>query len=346
MERRSIRIIQRQMMQVVRDMDMQNTLLALMLTEYIRPMVLEISDIDDLYLSMQVLSNGRLAYKFVSHKKLREGLKMLKRWLTLRHSELTVAVDDLAYCYGSSDFHVFRYGSHLVIALHVTLTLMPLFNPLYLAKIHTIPLFTPHESKHYIMITNSPQWIAWASDSPYYLIFDEFPKLQHNILFDMRKSAITLRKLDELDSCATALIRGSLQDIKHLFRYTIYPIPLPSAVFRLSETTLFYNVSEIQVTCENDTIVKRINTLQFVYTAHCSCSLTTENFYVPFYSMFCDDIFTDDVELRHVINLPYLSEFFHFYVIQTLESDALLNQSISAVLPKLPIASAEYEHEL
>ena len=131
MDRQSIRVIQQQMMQVVRQSDAQNTLLSLMLTEYIGPMILEVSDIDDLYISMQVLNNGRLAHKFVSHKKLREGFDNLNQWLSLCHSELSVAVDELAYNYGSSDFHVFRYGSHLVISLHVPLTLTPLLPPYF-----------------------------------------------------------------------------------------------------------------------------------------------------------------------------------------------------------------------
>ena len=348
MERESIRVIQRQMTQAIRQTDAQNVLLSLMLTEYIGPMILEVADIDDLYLSMQILNNGRLVHKFVSHKKLREGLDTLNRWLTLRHSELTVAVDELAYYYGSSDFHVFRfrYGSHMVISLHVPLTLTPLFQPLFLAKVHKIPLLTPHDSTHYTMLTESPRWIAWASNSPYYLTFDEFPKLRNNLLLDMRKTDATLQKLNE-HSCATALIRGDLDHIKSLCHYTIYPIPLPATVFHLSETTLlFSNISEIQITCDNETIIKRVDTLQFVYKAHCGCSLVTGNFYVTFYSLFCEGDVTEDLEIRHVVNLPYLTEFFHFDIIAKLESDTLLNQSIPAMLPELPIASAAYEHEL
>jgi len=74
--------------------------------------------------------------------------------------------------------------------------------------------------------------------------------------------------------------------------------------------------------------------------------LTTINFFVPFYLLFCDGDVTEDVEVRHVINFPYLTEFFHFDVIAKLESGTLLNQSISATLSELPIASAAYAHEL
>ena len=83
-----------------------------------------------------------------------------------------------------------------------------------------------------------------------------------------------------------------------------------------------------------------------MYKAHCGCSLVTGNFYVTFYSLFCEGDVTEDLDIRHVINLPYLTEFFHFDIIAKLESDTLLNKSVSAMLPELPIASAAYEHEL
>jgi len=88
MERESIRVIQRQIAQTMRQSDAYNVMLSLMLKEYIGPMILEVADIDDLYLSLQILNNGRLAHKFVSHKKLREGLDTLNQWLTLRHHKL------------------------------------------------------------------------------------------------------------------------------------------------------------------------------------------------------------------------------------------------------------------
>ena len=137
-----------------------------------------------------------------------------------------MAVDELAYYYGSSDFHVFRYGSHMVISLHVPLTLTPLFQPLFLAKVHKIPLLTSHDSTHYTMLTESPRWMAWASNSPYYLTFDEFPKLHNNLLLECERLTLHFKNL-------MSTIRGDLDHIKSLCRYTIYSIPLPSAMFHL-----------------------------------------------------------------------------------------------------------------
>jgi len=59
-----------------------------MLSEYISPMVFELADIEDLYNSVQIMHNGRIPYRFVSHRKLREGLRVLKQQLKLHHSDL------------------------------------------------------------------------------------------------------------------------------------------------------------------------------------------------------------------------------------------------------------------
>ena len=56
---------------------------------------MELNDIEDLYNAVQMLHNGRIPYRFVSHAKLREGLHVLNGQLRLHHSELVVAIEDL-----------------------------------------------------------------------------------------------------------------------------------------------------------------------------------------------------------------------------------------------------------
>ena len=52
------------------------------------------------------------------------------------------------------------------------------------------------------------------------------------------------------------------------------------------------------------------------------------------------------MEVSHIINLPYLSEFLHYEVVKELRADLFLNRSMEAKLLKLPIASAEFERDL
>ena len=79
-------------------------------------MVFELADIEDLYNSVQILSNGHIPYRFVSHTKLREGLHVLKQRLGWHYSELGIAIKDLNYYYKTADFHVFRHDRLLIIA--------------------------------------------------------------------------------------------------------------------------------------------------------------------------------------------------------------------------------------
>jgi len=56
--------------------------------------------------------------------------------------------------------------------------------------------------------------------------------------------------------------------------------------------------------------------------------------------------FNASIGVSHILNLPYLSEFLHYDIVKELKADLFLNRTMEARLPKLPIASAEFEHDL
>jgi len=244
LERQSIKAVQEYVILATKRDEARFNQLGHMLSEYISPMVFELADIEDLYNSVQILNNGHIPYRFVSHSKLREGLHVLKQQLRLHHSDLVVAVENLNYYYKSSDFHVFCYSRHLIISLHVPLTLKSSINPLNLVKFQKIPIINPHENSHYTTLKYDFKWIAFSLDEPYYLTFRDFPRLRNDLFLDLRLSDSKLRKMNGI-SCTTALIRGSLIDIKRLCKYTIFPRPLLPAIYQLSETALlFSNISD------------------------------------------------------------------------------------------------------
>jgi len=346
LERQSILAVQEHMVQAAKREEAKFDLLGAMLSGYISPMILELNDIEDLYNAVQTLHNGRIPYRFVSHAKLREGLDVLNGQLRIHHSELVVAIEDLNHYYKSSDFHVFRYRQHLIISLHVPLTLKTLTHTLNLVRFQSIPIINPHENAHYTTLIYNFKWLAYSQNQPYFLTFKDFPSLRNNLFLDLRHSDSKLRQMNKI-SCSTAIIRGSLIDIKKLCRYSIYPRPIPSKIYQLSNTAfLFSNISDIDVTCHNETVSIRHNTTQFVYNAHCGCSLSTGDFYIPFTSLSCMSDVNASVKVSHIINLPYLSEFLHYDVVKELRADLFLNRSKEAKLPKLPIASAEFERNL
>jgi len=346
LERQSIRAVQEHVVQVAKTEQAKFDLLGAMLSGYISPMILELNDIEDLYNAVQMLHNGKIPYRFVSHAKLREGLHVLNGQLRVHHSELVVAITDLNYYYKSSDFHVFRYRQHLIISLHVPLTLKFLTHTLNLVRFQSIPIINPHENAHYTTLVYNYKWLAYSQNQPYFLTFKDLPRLRNDLFLDLRHSDSKLRQMNKI-SCSTAIIRGSLIDIKKLCRYSIYPRPMPTKIYRLSNTAfLFSNISDIDVTCHNKTVSIRHDTTQFVYNAHCGCSLSTRDFYIPFTSLSCMSDVNASVKVSHIINLPYLSEFLHYDVVKELRADLFLNRSMEAKLPKLPIASAEFERNL
>ena len=178
------------------------------------------------------------------------------------------------------------------------------------------------------------------------MTFEDFPRLRNDLFLDLRYSDSKLRQMNKI-SCSTAIIKGSLIDIKRFCRYSIFSRPIPSKVYQLSNTAfLFSNISDIDVTCNNKTVSIRHDTIQFVYNAHCGCSFSTKDFYIPFTSLSCSLDVNASIEISHIINLPYLSEFLHYDLVKELRADLFLNRSMEAQLPKLPIASAEFERDL
>ena len=213
LERQSIKGVQEDIILAVKRDEARFNLLGHMLSGYISPMVSELADIEDLYNSVQTLSNGHIPYRFVSHTKLREGLHVLKQRLRWHHSEL--GIEDLNYYYKTADFHVFCHGRHLIISLHIPLTFKSLVNPLTLVKFQKIPIINPHENTHYTKLMYNIKWIAFSPDEPYYLTLRDFPRLRNDLFLDLRFSDSKLRNMNKI-SCTTALIKGSLIDIKRL----------------------------------------------------------------------------------------------------------------------------------
>jgi len=127
----------------------------------------------------------------------------------------------------------------------------------------------------------------------------------------------------------------------------LIPRPLPPSVYQLSDTALLLsNISDVTITCHNETASVRHDVIQFVYNTHCGCSLTTQDFHIPFTSLECMRNLNASIEVSHILNLPYLSEFLHYDIVKELKADLFLNRTMEARLPKLPIASAKFKHNL
>ena len=90
----------------------------------------------------------------------------------------------------------------------------------------------------------------------------------------------------------------------------------------------------------HSTVDFEINT-QRVFRVPCGCSLTAIDLFIPVSMVNCSHP-SLTLEGGHLLNVMYLSHYFDSDVLEAIKSDTVLNDSIEADLPQLPVASLAY----
>ena len=199
------------------------------------------------------------------------------------------------------------------------------------------------------MLTTDFNVIAYHRDIDFYLTVPNLAHIATDIL-DLRLTTLVLRHRAS-PTCALQLIDGNLQQIKKHCGYHLVLGPMPRGVFKLTERSLlFCNITSVTVRCRNNDTVETFTPehTQIVYDQHCACQISADEFFIPEASLHCEqmDNFNLNFTPRFLVNLPYLTEFVGHHILEVLQDDTLLNQTISALLPKLGIASKEYDAKL
>jgi len=313
-------------------------------------MILQTSEIDSIYEAMQLLNTHNLAHFFVSHQALNRALAYFERYLQSNHPELTLLRRDIQYYYRQASFSVFRSRNTLVIILDAPLTAKVLLPPLHVYQVEKVPLLSPDRHPHYTLLATDIAAIAYNHDSEYYLAVASLHDLTFNTLHLHDTNLVVYKR--GIWTCAIALINGVLAHIKKHCGYYVIDAPLPRQIFKLSEdTVLFSNISTVTVFCPelNQTETVIVSTeVQFVYTLQCNCILSAGE--IQFFTMSTACVAMENISaifaLKHILNIPYLSEFVRDDIINLFKPDTLLNDSLSVELPALAIASKEYEANL
>ena len=317
--------------------------------ESLSMMILQTSEIDSIYEAMQLLNTHNLAHFFVSHQALNRALAYFERYLQSNHPELTLLRRDIQYYYRQASFSVFRSRNTLVIILDAPLTAKVLLPPLHVYQVQKVPLLSPDRHSHYTLLASDIAAIAYNPDSDYYLAVVSLHDLNFNILHLHDTNLVVYKR--GTWTCAIALINGVLAHIKKHCGYYVIDAPLPRQIFKLSEdTVLFSNISTVTVFCpelnQTETIVS--TEVQFVYTLQCNCILSAGE--IQFFTMSTVCVAIENISTifapKHILNIPYLSEFVRDDIINLFKPDTLLNDSLSVDLPALAIASKEYEANL
>jgi hypothetical protein len=120
--------------------DQQHRLTASAL-EHIHNFTLYLTDVENLYHAVQLISVNKLPSFLVPHDVLKQALNHLSEFLSERHSHLKITHTDLHYYYKQAKFFVFRRKNRLYIHVQCPLSA---FAPLFqIYTLETVPLAIP-----------------------------------------------------------------------------------------------------------------------------------------------------------------------------------------------------------
>ena len=325
------------------------TVLVARLAEFLASSTYQVTEIDDLYQAIQMLSVQKLPHFFITHSTLTKSLNYLRWYLNNTRPELTILKQDAKFYFHQGKFNAFRHNRHLLIVLKVPLTLHELTSTLDVFELQKILLLSPNSADHCTILTTDFDVIVYHRDVDYYLTVPKLSDVMTDVV-DLRTTNTILRRRS-VTTCALLLIEGNLQQIKDHCTYHVMMSPIPRGVYRLTEKALlFSNVTKVTVRCRNNDTLRSFTPhhIQTVYNQHCACQIFADEFFVPEASLHCQDTenITLDFTPKFLINLPFLSAFVSHDALQLLRDSTFLNKTIPAILPELPIASKNYDAKL
>jgi len=131
--------------------------------------IFQVAEVANIFNSINLLAVGKLYHLFVSHAKLQNSLLYLEHYLNSTHPDLALLRKEPSYYFKNAKFNTFRYGSYLIILLHVPLTLRSMTSPLNLYSVTKLPLPAPTNEIHYTELSFDYEAIAYSRDSEFYL---------------------------------------------------------------------------------------------------------------------------------------------------------------------------------
>ena len=348
MQRTSLQQLQSELLRVFMGSQRRSTMQSRIFTT-LGAHMFQISEIDQLYYAVNMLSVGKIPHLFISHKALSRSLTYLDAFLNRSHPDLTILRKDTAYYYQQATFKTFRYNARLVIIIDVPLTTPQLLKPLDLFQVTTFPLLSPSGDAHYTKLSVDFEGIAYHADLDAYMVIPKLSQATSDII-NLQKSDLFLRSRS-VPACPLALIEGTLKDIKDHCQYHVFTTSLPRGVFKISQHMfLLSNITKLTLYCYEKAVVHElaVNESQLFFQLPCACELGADEFRIISSSSMCTEI--DNVTLHfhpsYLINLPYLTEFINNEYVLTLQDNSYLNQSIPAMLPSLAVASKSYDANL
>jgi hypothetical protein len=321
--------------------DQQHKLTASAL-EHMHNFTLYLTDVENLYHAVQLISINKLPSFLVPHHVLKQALNHLAEFLSERHSHLKITHTDLHYYYKQAKFFVFRRKNRLYIHLECPLSsFAPLFQ---IYTLETVPLAVPASTNVFSRMDTSVKLIGVGSE--FYFWTDQISAFtQPPADLDLSTSAIQLRDI-KIPSCVVGLIQGDISIIKRFCAYQIVQNSLPAQLIKLAPNRVFVsNVSSLLIQCDSHTEIKTHLAVdqQLVVSVTPGCDLWSDELFIPrtMQTSNLNDTYENSNSTLYLTNYPYLSEWFSNDQLEGILGDTFVNKTHNISLPALQIQAAK-----
>jgi len=312
---------------------------------------MQLSEIDQLISSIEMLRAGRLSQHLVNHTTLAQSIVSLERFIQYYHPDLKVVRTDIQFYYRRPILKAFRYLRFLIIILEAPVTKIELVKPLHLYHLRKVPLLAPNSVEHYTELGTDILAIIYDRDVESYVVITDDHDVPRDEILDLTVSHLLLRSR-AVNSCALALLRGRLQGIKEQCQYHIVNARIPKEVVKLDGNNyLLSNISSVVLNCSEANMSRSFvpDQVQVVLQIHCGCSIWADGFFIVPTTLYCPESRNNlsvSFKPQYLLNLPFISEFTDPDTMKVLERVNYLNKSIPVSFPQLLIASKEYDAKL
>jgi len=295
---------------------------------------------------LEMLVNGFLSPSLVSPRDLFLALTEIKsRVQTFQRSDgltLRLLRDKVVHYYRQHDFVAVRHGDTLLIQVPIPLGVIP--SSLNLYEVHLISMTTPGSEPHATILAGVPNYIAYNSESPYYLEFEQKPVISATKLIHLEDVHSSLKSVEQ-QSCILSIMRDDKSAIHKLCDYAILTHSIKPNVFTLDRHHLLLTNISGTVFCPSN----RNHTVTCVATCRitlpCGCSLVAATTIIPARLEGCWPSLTKP-RVLHSVNLAFLQQFFNESQLSDLYSDTLLPNPLKVIAPQLKIFESNLSHAL
>jgi hypothetical protein len=285
-----------------------------------------------LYLESQLskLIEGQLPRSLISPETVAAILTNITEHLEKYNVPLYLSDSSPLDVYKRQSFLLSRQDSTLTITLQFPLAITR--SKLTVYRVFSLLMKVDDNNQHASYIHNLPKFIAYHSDEPWFLEFDDLPYLPQNI-YDIATNPTALHHRSA-PTCALALIESNRELIHKLCQFVIKPFAARPNVLALGRGKILLQfIDEYSLECQNGTFSYTGCSL-CVLDIKCRCKFKAGIF--QFYAKIanCGDDSEKDTSVQYAINLPYIEQFFNGSELLR-ESNELLDSLPAILLPNL-----------